>query len=133
VADFRPKAPAGRKIKRSEGAPTIELEPNPDLLAGLARTASQAVLVGFAAETDDLERNARLKMEQKGVEFLVANDVSRGDIGFGSDANEVTVFRREGPPVAFSRRPKAKLAGDLLALFAPALEARDAAPRPAAR
>jgi phosphopantothenoylcysteine decarboxylase/phosphopantothenate--cysteine ligase len=133
VADFRPKAPAGRKIKRSEGTPKIELEPNPDLLAGLARTASQAVLVGFAAETDDLERNARLKMEQKGVDFLVANDVSREDIGFGNDANEVTVFRREGPPVAFSRRPKAKLAADLLALFAPALEARDAAPRPAAR
>ncbi len=125
VADFRPAAPSARKIKRSQGAPVIALESNPDLLAGLARLAPRAVLVGFAAETDDLERNARAKLEQKGIDFLVANDVSRGDIGFGSDLNEVTVFRREGEPLALSRRPKARLAADLLDLFSRALASRD--------
>jgi phosphopantothenoylcysteine decarboxylase/phosphopantothenate--cysteine ligase len=133
VADFRPKVAAARKIKRGDGVPTIELEANPDLLAGLARTARHAVLVGFAAETDAMERNARAKLEQKGVDFLVANDVSRGDIGFTSDANEVTVFRREGAPLPLSRRPKSRLAADLLDLFAPVLDARAAVPHPTAR
>ena len=125
VADFRPRSPAARKIKRGQGVPEIALEANPDLLAGLARLAGAAVLVGFAAETDELERNARSKLEQKGVDFLVANDVSRADIGFGSDANEVTVFRRAGDPVPFSRRAKRQLAADLLDLFASALAPRD--------
>ena len=67
------------------------------------------------ASTDVLTRLA----QSRGV----ANDVSRSDIGFGSDSNEVTVFRRHGEPVRFSRRPKAALAGDLLELFATALPA----------
>ncbi len=133
VADFRPRTAAARKIKRGEGVPTIELEPNPDLLAGLARTATQAVRVGFAAETDDLERNALAKMEHKGVDFLVANDVSRADIGFGSDANEVTVFRRGAPALSLSRRPKLRLAAELLDLFASALNSRDVESQPASR
>jgi phosphopantothenoylcysteine decarboxylase/phosphopantothenate--cysteine ligase len=133
VADFRPKAISVRKLKRGDGVPRLELEANPDLLAGLARTAPHAVLVGFAAETDHLERNATAKLEQKGVDFLVANDVSRGDIGFGSDANAVTVFRRGGSPLELTRRPKSRLAADLLDLFAPALDARAALPQPTPR
>jgi phosphopantothenoylcysteine decarboxylase/phosphopantothenate--cysteine ligase len=130
VADFRPSAPSARKIKRGQGVPVIALEANPDVLAGLSQLAPRAVLAGFAAETDDLERNARAKLEQKGIDFLVANDVSRADIGFGSDLNEVTVFRRDGEPVALSRRPKAGLAADLLDLFSRALASRDAEPAP---
>jgi phosphopantothenoylcysteine decarboxylase/phosphopantothenate--cysteine ligase len=79
------------------------------------------VLVGFAAETSDLAENARGKLQRKRTDFLVANDVSRHDIAFGSEANEVTVFRREGEPVFFARRPKAALAADLLDLFTAAL------------
>ena len=118
VADFRPRQAADRKIKKEQGLPAIELEENPDILAGLRAVAPAAVLVGFAAETDDLERNARAKLERKGADFLVANDVSRPDIAFGSAENEVTVYRREGEPVFLSRRPKSELAASLFDLFA---------------
>jgi phosphopantothenoylcysteine decarboxylase/phosphopantothenate--cysteine ligase len=118
VADFRPRTIAPGKIKKEEGLPpAIELEENPDILAGLRAQAPRAVLVGFAAETGDLDRHARAKLERKGADFLVANDVSRRDIAFESEANEVTVFRRQGEPVFLSRRPKAELAASLFDLF----------------
>jgi phosphopantothenoylcysteine decarboxylase/phosphopantothenate--cysteine ligase len=122
VADFRPLTIAPEKIKKETGVPTLELEPTPDILAGLKALAPHAVTVGFAAETRDLEANARAKLARKGVDFLVANDVSRSDIAFGSEANEVTVFRRAGEPVFLSRRPKRELAADLLDLFARGME-----------
>ena len=137
VADFRPRRVAGEKIKRSRlprGGLTLELEENPDILAGLGRTlrsagaAPGAVLVGFAAETGDLEAEARAKLDAKGADFLVANDVSRRDIAFGSDANEVTVFRREGPPLFLARRPKSELAPALLDLFVEGLRERGRLP-----
>jgi phosphopantothenoylcysteine decarboxylase/phosphopantothenate--cysteine ligase len=81
--------------------------------------------VGFAAETEELERNARAKLERKGADFLVANDVSRSDIAFERTENEVTVFRRKGPPVFFSRRPKSELAASLFDLFAATLSGRE--------
>jgi phosphopantothenoylcysteine decarboxylase/phosphopantothenate--cysteine ligase len=124
VADFRPSHPAPHKIKKERGLPVIELELNPDILAGLRNAAPRAVTVGFAAETEELERNSRSKLERKGVDFLVANDVSRKDIAFDSLANEVTVFRRDGDPVFFPRRPKSELAGALLDLFTVKLSAR---------
>jgi phosphopantothenoylcysteine decarboxylase/phosphopantothenate--cysteine ligase len=130
VADFRPREVAAEKIKRSRlaaGSLTLELEQNPDILAGLGRARAKApgaVLVGFAAETGDLEANARAKLAAKGADFLVANDVSRRDIAFGSDANEVTVFRREGPPLFLARRPKGELAPALLDLFVEGLRER---------
>ncbi|HSF38364.1 MAG TPA: bifunctional phosphopantothenoylcysteine decarboxylase/phosphopantothenate--cysteine ligase CoaBC [Thermoanaerobaculia bacterium] len=125
VADFRPRDPAATKIKKERGLPAIELAENPDILAGLRRVAPGAVLVGFAAETDDLEKNARAKLAKKGADFLVANDVSRPDIAFESEANEVTVFRREGDPVFFPRRPKSELAASLFDLFAAKLSVRE--------
>jgi phosphopantothenoylcysteine decarboxylase/phosphopantothenate--cysteine ligase len=117
VADFRPRARARSKLKKSRGVPEIELVANPDILADLPRIAPRALRVGFAAETEDLEREARAKLEAKGAHLLVANDVSRADIGFGSDDNEVTVYRRGGEPVFLGRRPKADLARDLVDLF----------------
>lgn len=125
VADFRPKNPAAGKIKKEQGLPVVELEENPDILAGLRAVAPQAILVGFAAETDDLERHARGKLERKGADLLVANDVSRSDIAFESAENEVTVFRREGPPVFLSRRPKPELAVSLFDLFTAMLSDRE--------
>ncbi|HEX4964717.1 MAG TPA: bifunctional phosphopantothenoylcysteine decarboxylase/phosphopantothenate--cysteine ligase CoaBC [Thermoanaerobaculia bacterium] len=117
VADFRPRRVAPEKIKKEGGLSSIELEENPDILAGLKAVAPRAVLVGFAAETEDLERHARAKLERKGADFLVANDVSRPDIAFESGDNEVTVFRRQGEPLFFSRRPKSELAASLFDLF----------------
>ena len=101
----------------------------PDLGLGTVQAVNaRTVTVGFAAETEDLEQNARAKLERKGVDFLVANDVSRKDIAFDSQANEVTVFRRDGEPVFFPRRPKSELAGALLDLFAVTLTERATSP-----
>ncbi len=133
VADYRPRRVADRKIKKEQGLASIELEENPDILAGLAAVAPGALLVGFAAETDDLERNARAKLARKGADFLVANDVSRSDIAFGSGDNEVTVYRREGEPVFLPRRPKGKLAASLFDLFTATLSGREHAPSPGPR
>ena len=124
VADFRPRQAAPEKIKKEGGVPVLDLEPTPDILAGLPALAPDALIVGFAAETESLAAHAQAKLERKGAHFLVGNDVSRQDIAFGSEANEVTVFRREGEPVFLSRRPKAQLAGDLLDLFTARLAPR---------
>ena len=121
VADFRPRDVAARKLKKAAGVPRLDLEPTEDILAGLSRIAPGAVKVGFAAETDDLETNARAKLEGKGIDFVVANDVSRSDIAFGRDENEVLVFRRAGEPVFLERRSKAAIAAALLDLFGAAL------------
>jgi phosphopantothenoylcysteine decarboxylase/phosphopantothenate--cysteine ligase len=127
VADYRPVRAAEQKIKKAQGLAAIELAENPDILAGLARVAPAAVRVGFAAETADLDRNARAKLARKDVDFLVANDVSRPDIAFGSGDNEVTVYRRDGEPVFLSRRPKGELAASLFALFTATLTRREQA------
>ena len=132
VADFRPARAESRKIKKGEGVPAIELVRNPDILGQLPDWAPRALRVGFAAETGELELEARRKLEAKGAHLLVANDVSRIDIGFGSDANEVTVFRRGGEPVRFGRRPKSELARDLLDLFSDELASLRREPAPVA-
>ncbi len=114
VADFRPRHPAPTKIKRQAGPPQVELVANPDLLADLARLAPRALRVGFAAETGIDPLEAGRKLAAKGAHLLVANDVSRPDIGFGSDDNEVTLFRPESPPIHLPKRSKRELA---VALF----------------
>ncbi len=132
VADFRPKAPADQKIKKERGLPTFDLEPTEDILAGLGRIAPQAVRVGFAAETERVEENARKKLMKKDVHFIVANDVSRTDIAFGRDDNEVLVLSREGAPVAIPRQGKAGVAAALLDLFSRAMSERASVAAPAA-
>jgi len=126
VADFRPKVAAGQKLKKDQGVPTFDLEPTEDILAGLWRIAPSAVRVGFAAETERLEENARGKLARKDVHFIVANDVSRADIAFGRDENEVLVLPRDGEPVPIPRQGKAGVAAALLDLFTPALAATPA-------
>ena len=97
VADYRPRRIAERKIKKTGDTLTLELEKTEDILGG-ARTVFGfgGVLVGFAAETDNLDANARAKLERKDCDLLVANDVSRRDIGFDSGENEVRLFYRDG-------------------------------------
>ncbi len=95
VADFRPTAPAATKLKKRDGVPEIVLEPTPDILAGLgARKRPGQVLVGFAAETGDVVAEARRKLESKGADLLVGNDVSAHEVGFGWDTNAVTIVSR---------------------------------------
>jgi len=115
VADYRPATPAARKIKKgetqqgSDGADglTLHLVQNPDILGELVhapdeqlenvRIPQRLVRVGFAAETNDIVRNAQAKLEAKQLSMLVANDVSRSDSGFGSDTNKVFIFRADAP------------------------------------
>jgi phosphopantothenoylcysteine decarboxylase/phosphopantothenate--cysteine ligase len=117
VADYRATETATQKHKRSRGPLRFELEENPDILAALADIAPDAVRVGFAAETGDLETEALRKLATKRAHAIVANDVSRPDIGFDAEANEVTVYLADGDPVHLERAPKGRIAGRLLDLF----------------
>ncbi|HLE38462.1 MAG TPA: bifunctional phosphopantothenoylcysteine decarboxylase/phosphopantothenate--cysteine ligase CoaBC [Acidimicrobiia bacterium] len=91
VADFRPAAPPAKKLRRIDGPPEITLEPTPDILAGVAAMKPRPFLVGFAAETGAAQI-AAAKVATKGVDLLVANDVTAPGAGFGTDTNAVTVF-----------------------------------------
>jgi phosphopantothenoylcysteine decarboxylase / phosphopantothenate---cysteine ligase len=93
VADFRPKRSAGAKLSKEDGIPDLVLEPTPDILAGLvARRRPEQVLVGFAAETHDALERGRRKLERKGVDLLVVNDVSAPGAGFDHDTNAVVIL-----------------------------------------
>ena len=94
VADFRPKMAAGQKIKR-KGAMTLELEPTADILAEVARRKTSQLVVGFAAETENVLENARKKLASKSLDAIVVNDVSREGVGFDSDRNAVTIISHD--------------------------------------
>jgi phosphopantothenoylcysteine decarboxylase/phosphopantothenate--cysteine ligase len=94
VADYRPKAAAGQKIKR-KGPMTLDLEPTTDILAELARHKSSQIIVGFAAETENVLENARKKLASKSLDAIVVNDVSREGVGFDSDRNAVTIISHD--------------------------------------
>lgn len=96
VADWRPKHTAGTKLKKATMNPVIELEPNPDILATLAQAKAGRTFVGFAAETGDPLPEARRKLIAKGLDLIVANDVSRSDSGFAVDTNRVTLICADG-------------------------------------
>lgn len=125
VADFRPERRAQHKIKKGDGVPELVLVPNPDILSGLEGVAPGAIRVGFAAETEPSETEALAKLERKRAHFLIWNDVSRRDVGFESDHNEVRVYRPGQPPTFLPRQTKAELAKCLFDLFSEALEQKE--------
>ena len=96
VADFKGRNTAPVKIRKEAFDYRMELSPTVDILESLGKKKGNRVLVGFAAETEDLERNAREKIRRKNLDAIVANDVSRSDIGFESDNNEVRIFFPDG-------------------------------------
>jgi phosphopantothenoylcysteine decarboxylase/phosphopantothenate--cysteine ligase len=98
VADFRPAAASARKIKKGEAPRAVELAPTEDILTALGRepTRKDKLLVGFAAETESVEANARRKLEEKGLDLVVGNDVSRPGVGIEADANQVIMIDRRG-------------------------------------
>jgi phosphopantothenoylcysteine decarboxylase/phosphopantothenate--cysteine ligase len=96
VADYRPRQTAAQKIKRAGKGLTLELEPTADILAELgAHRFEKQILIGFAAETENLIDHARGKLAAKHVDAIVVNDVSRPGIGFNSDRNAVTIITAE--------------------------------------
>jgi phosphopantothenoylcysteine decarboxylase/phosphopantothenate--cysteine ligase len=111
VADFRPAAAASGKIKKHDGVPEIVLESTPDILAGLGASKSAGqVLVGFAAETDDVVASAQSKLTRKNLDLIVANDVGAPQVGFAHDTNAVTLLRPDAKPVEIDLASKRDVA-----------------------
>lgn len=114
VADYTPAHPADHKLKKAhEHLDAIELRETDDILARLSAEKGDRVVVGFAAETDDVMHNARTKLVHKGCDLIVANDVSRADSGFGSDTNRVSFLTAEGVE-RLDTLPKTEVASRLL-------------------
>jgi phosphopantothenoylcysteine decarboxylase/phosphopantothenate--cysteine ligase len=115
VADFRPEAPVDSKVKKEGGPPTVTLVPTADILAGLLeRRRPGQTIVGFAAETDDVEANAAAKLARKPVDLLVVNDVSQPGAGFESDTNEVRIMSPSRPTQLVDQRDKRAVARAVL-------------------
>ena len=111
VADFRPKAPATQKLRRSEGVPDVLLEATPDILAALGRRKRPGqVLVGFAAETGDGRQEALAKLRRKGLDLVVVNDVLAPGAGFGHDTNAVLLLGADGSEHAVPLAEKREVA-----------------------
>ena len=112
VSDYRVKHPHNQKIKKVAGQTDwqLDLVQNPDILAQLGQTKRQQVLMGFAAETQNLLEHARAKLSKKGADWLIANDVSNPAIGFNSDKNQVYVLGAQGQEVLLPQQSKTSLA-----------------------
>jgi len=114
VADYRPLAPAGQKIKKKDAALTLTLTKNADILAELGRRKRSQLLVGFAAETEELVAHAREKLEGKNLDLIVANDVTLPGAGFGTDTNIVKLLYRDGRAEELAQMGKDELAGIII-------------------
>ena len=110
VADYRVKNPADQKIKKSAETMTLELVKNPDILKELGALKKNQLLVGFAAETQNLEDYARRKIAEKNLDFIVANNVAAEGAGFSVDTNIITIINRGGEAESFPKMSKAALA-----------------------
>ena len=128
VADYTPSDPAAAKMAKAEGSLTLRLQRTPDIPAELGRGQAgrggrRPVLVGFAAETGDATAKGREKLVRKGVDLIVANDVSQPGVGFQHDTNAVTIVRRHGEPINVGLTDKREIAAAVLdaavALLAP--------------
>ena len=123
VADFRPAIPETAKIKRGTGKLTLELESTPDILADISREGASAsksqmqnrrIIIGFAAETNDVAASARKKLTSKNADLIVANDVTEPGAGFDGDSNVVTLFSRDADEVRLPKMNKFDVAGRVL-------------------
>ena len=111
VADYRVKEVAPQKMKKtSEDEITLTLVKNPDILKEISLIKKSQIVVGFCAESENLIENAKEKIAKKGCDFLIANDISRKDIGFSSDYNEVTILDKNGNMTKIERADKATVA-----------------------
>jgi phosphopantothenoylcysteine decarboxylase/phosphopantothenate--cysteine ligase len=114
VSDYRPKQFIPYKVKKTEDVQTVELVRNPDILAELGRMKGKRVLVGFAAETEDLSTNAQKKVQAKHLDMIVANDVAHEGIGFQSEENKVLILHENGRVEDLPLMSKQQLAHEIL-------------------
>jgi phosphopantothenoylcysteine decarboxylase/phosphopantothenate--cysteine ligase len=113
VADFRPEITAETKIKKDDGPPALRLVATPDILGELGSSERRPVLVGFAAETQDVERQGREKLRRKQVDLLIANEVGREGTGFGSDTDRAAIIASDGEDEPLRVWTKAELAAEI--------------------
>lgn len=114
VADYRPESISNRKIKKQEGSLSIQLVRNPDILMELGKKKNKQILVGFAAETDNVIDYAKGKIQKKNLDLIVANDVTQEGAGFGTDTNVVYLIDREGNTKQLDLAPKLDIAHKIL-------------------
>jgi phosphopantothenoylcysteine decarboxylase/phosphopantothenate--cysteine ligase len=114
VADYRPVAPQTKKMKRVDGRLNLELESTLDILADVALGKGDRLLIGFAAETENVAAHARAKLESKQADLIVANDVTAEGAGFDHDTNVITLYFRDGSEKAYPRMPKIDAAHRIL-------------------
>ena len=106
VADWRPERTADAKLKKGEMNPTLRLVPTPDILKTIMPQKGHRIIVGFAAETGDPTAEAQRKLTAKGLDLIVANDVTASGAGFAADTNVVTLLPKSAPPQALPLLPK---------------------------
>jgi phosphopantothenoylcysteine decarboxylase / phosphopantothenate---cysteine ligase len=114
VADYRPASAHTEKLKRGDGSITLTLEPTTDIIAELGREKGARILVGFAAETNNVAENARAKLTRKHADIIVANDVTQEGAGFDIDTNIVTLFLRDSREIPLPKMSKFEVANRLL-------------------
>ena len=117
VSDYKPVTCAPQKMEKQTGEFSLRLTPTRDILASLPHEHRSFFVVGFAAETHEMEASARRKLFAKHCDMIVANDVSGADAGMESDENAVTIFFREGETKAISRAPKKNIARELMKII----------------
>ena len=123
VADWRPRQASAVKLKKRNLTPVLELEANPDILATIRDRKNGRIFVGFAAETGDPRPEGRRKLAAKGLDLLVANDVSRPDAGFAADTNRVSLLTRDGGEQELPLLSKMEVAERIVAWMEQALAA----------
>ncbi|MEG2016892.1 MAG: bifunctional phosphopantothenoylcysteine decarboxylase/phosphopantothenate--cysteine ligase CoaBC [Clostridium sp.] len=106
VADYKPKVYSNEKIKKGPGDLVLELTRDNDILKTLGENKKHQILVGFAAESNDVLKNAHKKLEGKNLDYIVANNITEKDAGFGTDTNRVTIIKRDGNNVSFDNMSK---------------------------
>jgi len=122
VADYKPAKVSATKIKKRAANFSLELVRTRDIVASLSPQDRKFLVVGFAAETNDVEKNARRKLQEKKLDIVVANDVSAADAGMEADENEVTILFRDGEKKRISRASKKSVARELVKIFTNARE-----------
>ena len=114
VADYRPKYPSDQKMKKKNDDLVLELTPNPDILKSLGEKKTHQILVGFAAETQNVESYAKDKIQKKNLDFIVANNVMAAGAGFKGDTNIATIIERDGTMTAYEKMYKSELGNVIL-------------------
>jgi phosphopantothenoylcysteine decarboxylase / phosphopantothenate---cysteine ligase len=114
VSDFRPAHPVERKLKKEEAAAVVQLERTDDILLKLGGSKGERILIGFAAETNDVTKNAGEKLRKKNLDLIVANDLFRAGAGFAGDTNSVTLIDRSGATIELPVLPKSRIAEHII-------------------